>query len=68
MEIFNEVTNLILVYHMLTFTDWVGDPETRYTIGYSVMGAVFSNVCAHFYFLIKDTIRKAIISFRKKMW
>ena len=67
MEIFNEVTNIMLVYHMLTFTDWVADPVKKYYIGYSVMLTVFNNVSVHFFFLIKDSIYKTKISCKKKM-
>ena len=66
MEIFNEVTNLILVYHMLTFTDWVGDPAMRFNLGYSVMLAVLINVTVHFSFLIGSTIKKVKLSITKK--
>ena len=30
MEIFGEVINLILMYHVLLFTDFVHDPHLRY--------------------------------------
>ena len=68
MELFNEVTNLLLVYHMMTFTDWVDDPTMRYQIGYSVMVVVFMNMSIHFFFLILDTIRKTRLSIKKKMY
>ena len=35
MEIFGEIINLFLMYHVLLFTDFVQDIELRYSIGYS---------------------------------
>ena len=67
MEIFNEVTNIILVYHMLTFTDWVADPITRYSLGFSVILVVFANVTVHFTFLIQSSIYKVKLSCKKKL-
>jgi len=32
-EYFNEVTIMICAYHYFCFTDFVSDPETRYTVG-----------------------------------
>jgi len=52
MEIFNECTNILLIYHMMMFTDWVSDPGTRYTIGYVVILVVIGNIVTHFSFLI----------------
>ena len=67
MEIFNEVTNLILVYHMLTFTDWVADPRMRYQLGFSVILCVLMNVSVHFTFLIASTIKKLRLNIIKKI-
>ena len=52
MEIFNECTNILLIYHMMMFTDWVYDPVRRYTIGYVVILVVVGNIATHFSFLI----------------
>ena len=68
MELFNEATNLILLYHMMCFTDWVGRPEVRFMIGYSVMTAVFCNMSVHFFFLIWDSLRKIKLPCKKKLW
>ena len=66
MEIYNEVTNIILVYHMMTFTDWLDNPETRYNIGYSVLFLVCLNISIHFSYLMHDTFLRLKFSCKKK--
>ena len=34
----NELVLMILMYHIMLFTDYVPDPEARYTLGYSQIG------------------------------
>ena len=68
MEMFNEVTNIVLTYHMMTFTDWVSDPKRRYTIGYSVIMCVIGNFMTHFFFLMRETSRVMKIKYRKRKY
>jgi len=35
MDYFNEVKLILIMYHILTFTAFVPDPETKHNIGYS---------------------------------
>ena len=35
MDMFNEVKLILIMYHMMLFTDFVGDPETQHYIGFS---------------------------------
>jgi hypothetical protein len=37
-EVFNEVVMMILTYHILMFTEFIGEPSTRYEIGKSFLG------------------------------
>ena len=55
MEIFGEVINLMLMYHVLLFTDFIADPELRYTIGYFFIGFIGIFICVHMYFLARTT-------------
>ena len=55
MEIFGEVINLTLMYHVLLFTDFIADPELRYTIGYFFIGFIGIFICVHMYFLARTT-------------
>lgn len=40
MEMSNEIAVLILSYHMLCFTEWVGEPEMQYDIGFSFVSFI----------------------------
>lgn len=55
-EVMNEVTSLLLLYHMLTFTDWVPRAETRYVMGWSFIGITSGNLAIHMLLLIRNSI------------
>lgn len=55
LEIFNEFTNLVLLYHILLFSDWISDASTRYLIGWAFIGANAINMSVHFFLLLKET-------------
>ena len=55
MEIFGEILNLLLMYHVLLFTDFVGDVDMRYNIGYSFIIYIAIFICIHLYFMLKGT-------------
>ena len=66
MEIFCELVNLCLMYHLLLFTDFVQDPNLRYWIGYSFIGFMLFFICTHLYFMLKDTVREAKHALKKR--
>ena len=66
MELFGELTNLLLMYHMLLFTDFVSDPNLRYAIGYSFIGFVIIFIVVHLFFMLKETILQLKQTLRKK--
>ena len=66
MEIFCELINLVLMYHLLLFTDFVQDVTLRYWIGYSFIGFMMFFICVHLYFMLKDTIKELKHSLKKK--
>ena len=70
MEIFGEIINLFLMYHVLLFTDFVHDVELRYIIGYSFIGFTGIFITVHMYFMlgttIKDVKHRCMIRRRKK--
>ena len=57
LEVFNEVTGLFLLYHLMCFTDMVPEPEDRYNIGYSFIAIAFINVAVHLILIIKTNYR-----------
>jgi len=57
-EIFGEITNLVLMYHVLLFTDFVGDIPIRYSIGYSFIFFTGIFISVHLYLMLRDSIVK----------
>ena len=52
LEVFNEVTGLFLIYHLMCFSDLVPEPKDRYNIGYSFIAVAFMNVATHLALII----------------
>ena len=55
LEIMNEATNFLLLYHVVLFSGVVPDSETRYLLGWSFIGINAMNMMVHFGLLIKET-------------
>ena len=66
MEIFGEILNLLLMYHVLLFTDFVGDVDMRYNIGYSFILYIAIFICIHLYFMLRGTYKDAVHAARVK--
>ena len=47
LEAFNDCTLLVLTYHLWCYTEFVGEVETRYELGYSYIGFFFGNIIVH---------------------
>ena len=56
LEVMNEVTNLILLYHVMCFTRFIPNAEDRYQLGWSFIGFISCNMLVHFVLLVKDTV------------
>ena len=54
-EVFNECTQVVLLYGLLLFTDFVPDPNTRYLIGWTYCGVMFGNIGVHLIILLCGT-------------
>ena len=57
-ELMNECTIIVLTYGQMHFTDYMPEPETRNTIGYTYGGVVLINFSTHLIILIRDTCIK----------
>ena len=57
LEIMNEVTNMVLLYHLMMFTEWVPEAKTRYAIGWSFICFFSANIFVHFSLLVYDTAK-----------
>jgi hypothetical protein len=47
MEIFNECCIIGASYHLFAFTEFVGDPELQYNIGWSIIGVTLLNIAVN---------------------
>ena len=56
LEVFNEVTGLALLYHLICFSDMVPDPHNRYNIGYSFIAVGFLNIAVHLIFIVSSSV------------
>jgi len=66
MEILGELTNLMLMYHLLCFTDFVLDPELRYSIGYSFVFVMLLYIAINLFLMLRGTLTKAKANLAKK--
>ena len=65
METFNEVITLLVIYLLMCFSDFVGDPTMRNECGKAFIAIVIFYALVHITFLFKDVIAKLILSCRK---
>jgi hypothetical protein len=56
LEIFNECCIMIIVYHMITFSEFNLDPETMFMMGYSYIGFVLILVVGNITFLVEKEL------------
>lgn len=69
LELMNELTNFILVYHVMLFSGLVDDSVDRYMMGWSFIVFMAGNMLVHFSLLVKETYHEMqpnIIACRKK--
>ena len=52
MDVFNEVKLIFLVYHMILFTAFVPDHETKFNVGYSCAVFLLAGVAANMLMLV----------------
>ena len=57
MEAFNEVKLLLIMYHMLCFTNLGPDPETKYMIGYSCSATLILGTAINMFMMIVTPIK-----------
>ena len=62
----NEVTNIILLYHLFLFTDWIPDPKDRYIIGWSFIAVTVGNMLVHFTLMIIASVCECVETCQNK--
>ena len=65
LEIMNEVTNFVLLYHTMLFTEYVTTIDTRYLIGWSFILVTCANMLVHFSLLVFETGSEMRKNFRQ---
>lgn len=66
MEIFAEITNMMLMYHVFMFTDFVGEPTMRYSIGFSFTACMAIFISVHLFIMIRSIFKSIRNSLRRR--
>ena len=65
-ETFNEVISLVILYHMMSFSDAVQSAEIRYKIyGFSFIMTVCIYIAFHFTILFGDVLMKSYAAIKR---
>ena len=67
LEVFNEATIVVLTYHMICFTDFVPDANTRYPVGYSYIAFASASLLIHILIMMTNFIRN-LVKYSKPKW
>ena len=57
-EIFNECCIMSAAYHLFAFTDFLGEPNMQYDVGWSLIGVTLLNIIVNMCIMIWGTFRK----------
>lgn len=66
LEIFNEVTTIMLLYHVTCFTEFIPSALTHVLIGYSFLALMLGNMAVHLFFLSRSSIKGCMYKYRKR--
>ena len=66
-EVMNEITAILLLYVMFSFTDWIPDAGNRYDYAWFFIGITSLNLLVHIFFLMKENIKLVQLKYRKWM-
>ena len=64
-EVMNEMSSLLLLYLLMTFSDWIPDVELRHAIGWLFIGIICFNLSIHIYFLTRTIVRRIYFACKK---
>ena len=65
LELFNELTILLILYCFLLFTDYVSDPETRFNIGWAAILLTLGNFIVNVGVLVYIAMKTLILAVKK---
>lgn len=66
LELFNEITILVVGYHLLTFSPLVPEAEVRYKMGFVCSGVVLLNVAVNLTMLVKTRIASICLKIKQR--
>lgn len=66
LEVMNEATNFLLLYHVQCFSGLVPDAADRYLLGWSFIVIISLNIFVHFTLLVIETINNMRQSAKKR--
>ena len=66
LEIFNEITAMVLLNIIFGFTDLVPEVKIQYMIGRLFVGVILINISVHLFFLVKTTAVDLKLNCKKK--
>ena len=64
-ELINEVTTVLIMYHIFCFTDWIPDANVKYDLGYSCLTFNFINLSFNVSNLLIASIKQVRMAWRK---
>lgn len=66
LELFNEITSLVLLYTSLCLTLFVTLESTRDQVGYFFIGTMGVNIFVHLFYMVRSTVKDCKIRIRAK--
>ena len=66
LEVFNEMTSLILLYHLVCFSDIVPQHHIRYNLGYPYISVAFINIAVHLVLIVRENVKVITIKIKRK--
>ena len=66
LDIMNEILSVIILYHVIIFTDWVPEPEIRYFFGKILITVTLSVMSIHILKMLGDNFRHIKTYLRQK--
>ena len=65
LELMNEATHFILLYHVMLFAGMVPGPTDRYDLGYSFIFFLCVNLLVHMVFIVIETVHMLRVFYRR---
>ena len=66
LELLNDGTELVLIYHMMVFSDWIKDTKVKEGAAYSFNAFIFTAIAIHLSLLVYTLVRHAKAKMRQK--